>query len=113
MLLETPTNEMLQAMRLRTVSLKRDGEYWTEEEKRQLQDMFEAGYGLSTISYNLQRSEVAIYQQIEKQDLYRRKENPQRRSYTKNPCGCLCDTCSCDPRVCPRYKAGENVKEAG
>ena len=24
--------------------------------------------------------EVAIYQQIEKQDLYRRKENPQRRS---------------------------------
>ena len=32
--------------------------------------MFEAGYGISTISYNLQRSEVAIYQQIEKQDLY-------------------------------------------
>ena len=113
MLLETPTNEMLQAMRLRTVSLKRDGEYWTEEEKRQLQDMFEAGYGISTISYNLQRSEAAICQQIEKQDLYRRKENPQRRSSIKSPCGCLCDTCSCDLSACPRYKAGETTKEAG
>lgn len=113
MLLEIPTNEMLQAMRLRTISLKRDGEYWTEEEKRQLQDMFEAGYGISTISYNLQRSEAAICQQIEKQDLYRRKENPQRRSYAKNPCDCLCDTCSCDPSTCPRYKRCETMKEAG
>ena len=112
MLLETPTNEMLQAMRLRTVSLKRDGEYWTEDEKRQLQNMFEAGYCISTISYNLQRSEAAICQQIEKQDLYRRKENPQRRSYTKNPCGCLCDTCSCDLSACPRYKTCETMKEA-
>ena len=89
MLLETPTNEVIQAMRLRTVSLKRDGEYWTEEEKRQLQDMFEAGYGISTIYY------------------------PQRRSSIKNPCGCLCDTCSCDLSACPRYKAGETTKEAG
>ncbi len=66
MLLEIPTNKVLQAIRLRTVSLERDGEYWTEEEKRQLQDMFEAGYGISTISYNLQRSEAAMCQQIEK-----------------------------------------------
>ena len=106
MLLETPTNEVIQAMRLRTVSLKRDGEYWTEKEKRQLQNMFEAGYGISTISYNLQRSEAAICQQIEKQDLYGRRLYPARQKSCSARSKCLCGTCMADPALCPLRRGG-------
>ena len=60
-------------MRRRTVRLDREGDYWTDEEKQKLVQKFMEGEGITAIALELQRSESAIYQMIEKLDLYNRK----------------------------------------
>lgn len=70
--------EYVKQMRNQTVRLDRTGDYWTEADIKRLRDCFDQGTGITDISIALQRTEPAIFQQIEKLDLYRRKENPQR-----------------------------------
>ena len=53
-------------MRRRTVRLDREGDYWTDEEKQKLVQKFLEGEGITAIALELQRSEPAIYQMIEK-----------------------------------------------
>ena len=60
----------------RAVRMDREGDYWIEEEKEQLVKLFRQGEGITAIAIRLQRTEPAIMQQIEKMDLYRRKEVP-------------------------------------
>jgi len=99
------------SMRNRTVRLDREGDYWTEEEKEQLVKLFREGEGITAIAIRLQRTEPAIMQQIEKLDLYRRKESPARRkSTTKSPI-CLCDNCQLDPSCCPRCEDCQTTQE--
>ena len=62
-------------------------------EKDQLVWMFNEGVGITEIAVQLQRTEPAVYQQIEKLDLYQRKENPQRRKNPVQPSDCLCSLC--------------------
>ena len=90
-------------MRKRTVRLDRQGDYWTEEEKQQLITMFNEGVGLTEIALRLQRSEPAIFQMIEKMDLYNRKEQPVRKKSPPKPPACLCENCQLNPDQCP-YK---------
>lgn len=93
------------SMRNRTVRLDREGDYWNDEEKEQLVRLFRAGEGITAIAIRLQRTEPAIMQQIEKMDLYRRKESPVRRKNTPKAPACLCDNCQLDPACCPRCGA--------
>lgn len=93
--------EAVTSMRNRTVRMDREGDYWTEEEKEQLVKLFREGEGITAIAIRLQRTEPAIMQQIEKMDLYRRKESPARRKSTPKPPACLCDNCQLDPASCP------------
>lgn len=53
-------------------SLERRGECWSEEDKGKLSEMFFDNVGITEMAVILQRSETAIMQQIEKQDLYDR-----------------------------------------
>lgn len=99
------------SMRNRTVRLDREGDYWTEEEKEQLVKLFHEGEGITAIAIRLQRTEPAIMQQIEKMDLYRRKETPVRRKSTPKPPTCLCDNCRLDPASCPRCGACQQPVE--
>lgn len=99
------------SMRSRTVRLDREGDYWTEEEKEQLVKLFREGEGITAIAIRLQRTEPAIMQQIEKMDLYRRKETPVRRKSTPKPPACLCDTCQLDSASCPRCGAYQQPVE--
>lgn len=89
------------SMRKRTVRLDREGDYWTEEEKETLIRKFREGEGLTAIALELQRSEPAVYQMIEKLDLYNRKSQPQRRKSAPKPPACLCENCQLDPALCP------------
>lgn len=83
--------------------LSNEGAYWTDQEKDNLAKMFDCGAGISEIAVTLQRTEPAVFQQIEKMDLYQRKENPRRqRCFTKEP-ACLCEDCQLAPTLCPRY----------
>ena len=91
-------------MRRRTVGLDREGDYWTDEEKQKLVQKFMEGEGITAIALELQRSEPAIFQMIEKLDLFNRKNQPQRRKSLPNPPVCLCENCRVDPACCPNCK---------
>ena len=94
--------QTIKSMRQRTTRLDREGDYWTDEEKRQLRILFDQGIGISEMAVRLQRSEPAIYQQIEKMDLYGRKAKPKRKKKQNSP-RCLCNRCKCSGNTCPRY----------
>ena len=85
MLNDLNVTETIKNMRRRTTRLEREGDYWTESDKKELESLFIAGYGISEIAIQLQRTEPAVFQQIEKMDLYQRKEYPTRRKRTKPP----------------------------
>lgn len=63
-------------MRRSPALLERRGEYWSNEDKEKIDNLFNQGVGITEIAMILQRSESAIMQQIEKQDLYDRKLYP-------------------------------------
>lgn len=93
--------ERVRTMRERTTRLDRAGDYWTEEEKEILVQKFMAGEGITAIALELQRSEPAVYQMIEKLDLYNRKNQPIRHRTKGKPKGCLCKKCENYPALCP------------
>lgn len=100
-------------MRNRTVRLDREGDYWTDSEKEQLVNLFYEGEGITAMALELQRTEPAICQQIEKLDLYGRKEAPiRRKSEPKSPV-CLCAVCNLDPSLCPNCEARQSALEEG
>ena len=56
--------KLLIALREGAIPSERSGEYWSKEEKENLQRMFWNGDGISDIALSLQRSENAIIQQL-------------------------------------------------
>lgn len=88
-------------MRNRTERLERENDYWSDEERLQLRTMFYEGVGVTEMALTLKRTEPAIFQQIEKDDLYGRKSNPQRRRSSVKRSICLCASCTADPSICP------------
>ena len=97
---ETYFTETIRNLRNRTTVLDHEGDYWTEDEKRRLKQMFEASVGISQIAIILQRSEPALMQQIEALDLYHRKANPKRHRHCKTPT-CKCKKCEVPAADCP------------
>lgn len=93
--------ETVTSMRNRTVRMDREGDYWTDEEKEQLVKLFREGEGITAIAIKLQRTEPAIMQQIEKMDLYRRKEVPVRRKSEPKPPFAYATTASWIPHPVP------------
>lgn len=84
-------------MRNRTVRLDREGDFWTQDERDQLIRLFNNGAGITAMAMELQRTEPAIMQQIEKLNLYNRKT---RRSPEK-PRGGLQNASDLDGTPCP------------
>ena len=89
---------------------EREGEYWSDEERENLSQKFNEGAGISEIAVALRRSEPAIMQQIEKLDLFDRKENPRRQRAARQ-LNCLCGRCGNDPTSCPLRTQCEQGKE--
>lgn len=85
--------EIVKRMRQRTFRMDREGDYWTQEEKDRLAQLFAEGEGITEIAILLQRTEPAIQQQIEKQDLYKREVKPVRRRRESKKSKCLCRKC--------------------
>lgn len=106
------TQDSVRNMRRRTVRLDREGDYWTDYEKQQLVSMFDNGDGITAMALQLQRTEPATVQMIEKLDLYNRKSQPSRRKSAPKPAVCLCDRCQLDPALCPyRHRCIRAVEE--
>ena len=108
---EEAFQESVRLMRNQTLRAGRAGDYWTDDEKNQLRILFDSGVGITEIALELGRTEPAVYQQIEKLDLYGRKQNPQRQRSGKKPPECLCDRCGNDPALYPLRKHCEQGKE--
>ena len=100
------------SMRTGALKMKRDRDYWTDDDRHILRTHFEAGISVNEIAIELERTEAAVYQQIEQMQLYKR--NPfascKRQRTTKMPV-CLCDNCMCDRALCPRCKVYDAVLE--
>ena len=94
---EEAFQESVRSMRHQTLR----ADYWTDDEKNRLRILFDSGVGITEIALELGRTEPAVYQQIEKLDLYGRKQNPQRQRNGKKPPECLCGRCGNDPTSCP------------
>ena len=99
--------ETIKSMRNRNRRLDREGDYWSQSEKDRLHNLFDEGIGLSEIAIRLQRTEPAVFQQIEKMDLYQRKSYPQRRRSSTKSESCLCQQCTADRSICPLYEESE------
>lgn len=95
--------ESVRSMRNRESCLERAGDYWSDEERERLKEMFYAGTGISEMAIRLQRTEPAVLQQAEKMDLYQRKTRPTRRKSSGKDCSCHCPTCEVDEQCCPRH----------
>lgn len=103
----------VQNMRRRTTRLDREGDYWSQAEWDQLIRLFEEGMGITEIAIRLQRTEPAVFQQIEKLDLYRRRENPQRARAHRARRGCLCSACQAPEASCPLHTRLTAEREVG
>lgn len=102
---------IVRALRQRMAHLDREGGYWSDSDRELLTSMFEEGYGITEIAIILQRTEPAVVQQIEKMDLYHRKEHPVRRKAKPKPPACLCGDCQLDPESCRRCMACSATQE--
>ena len=103
--------ETVKNMRNRTTRMERSGDYWTVEEQEQLEFLFNSGVGITEIALRLQRTEPAVFQQIEKQDLYQRSLYRQRRKSTRKSCACLCNRCELYPECCSYRIVRANQQE--
>lgn len=62
--------ELIQGMRQRTIIMEREGEYWTEDERRRLKELFKRNNDLTDIALALRRTEMAVVQQIQSLGLF-------------------------------------------
>lgn len=102
--------EMLIAMRINGVGMEKDGQYWTEEDRKILSESIREGMGISASAILLSRSESAVVQQMYRDGLMKTPETKKRnRSPKTEPF--VCKTCECKEecenlrKKCPRLKA--------
>ena len=98
--------EAVRTVRRSPALLERRGEYWSNEDKEKVDNLFNQGVGITEIAMILQRSESAVMQQIEKQALYDRKLYPTRQRNSPVLSKCLCEVCVADSALCPLRSGG-------
>ena len=91
--------ELLIALRNGVIPSERSGEYWEEDEKTKLRQMFWNGKGISEMAVDLQRSENAVIQQL----LLMRVLTPPRKMRQSGDHRKRCPRCHTG---CPCYNGG-------
>lgn len=99
-------------MRNGEIKMLRDGEYWTEPDRELLRQEYRNGTSVNEIAIAPQRSESAIYQQIERLGLCTRNPfSARKKSKQSEAHSCLCKSCKCDRALCRRCKVYQAVLE--
>lgn len=88
--------ELIRGMRQRTIIMEREGEYWTEDERKQLRELFKRNNDLTDIALALRRTEMAVVQQIQSLGLF---EKARRRKVKATVCPC--EKCKARNGGCP------------
>ena len=88
-------NKALIALRTGQKPAQRSGEYWSKEELQQIEILYEEGVGISEITLQFERTEIAVCQQPTKMDLLSRQCRPRAHKQEKSELagGCHCSTC--------------------
>ena len=91
-------NKDLIALRTGQKPAQRSGEYWSKEELQQIEILYEEGVGISDITLQFERTEIAVCQQLTKMGLLSRQCRPRAHKKkaeepTEYPEGCLCNLC--------------------
>lgn len=75
---------------------QRSGDYWSPEEQEKLKRCFlEDGAGLSEMALEFERTEIAIYQQLDKAGLLAQQcKSRNRRPKNSEKPRCSCPTCT-------------------
>lgn len=99
-------------MRNGAIKMLRDGEYWTDADREILRREYGSGTSINEIAIMLQRSESAIYQQIERLGLCKRNPFSTRKKGGQSEVhSCLCKSCKCDRVLYPCCKVYQAVLE--
>lgn len=99
-------------MRNGEIKMLRDGEYWSEDDREVLRREYGNGTSINEIAIKLQRSESAIYQQVERLGLCTRNPFSARKKGKQSEAhSCLCKNCKCDRALCPRCKVYQAILE--
>lgn len=83
--------ELIRAIRDGQMMPERSGEYWGDEEKEKVVQLYHSGMGISEIALELQRSEMAVIQRLLTENLLTPPGATRRRT-PKEP-RCLCEDC--------------------
>ena len=84
-------SELFKAVRNGTIVPERSRENWNPDERRELRKLYGQGMGISRIALHLQRSEMAIIQQLIGMELFISHRTIRNRT-AKEP-RCLCQKC--------------------
>jgi len=86
------SQNLLTAFRNGNLLPERSGAYWEQEERSELQRLYQEGTGISQIALTLQRSEIAVIQQLAAMQLL----TPPNKVRIQKPrsVSCLCQKCS-------------------
>ena len=103
MLNENEFRQTVVNMRNKVLLLEREGDYWSDEEREQMRYLFETGTGLTSIAMILQRTEMAVIQQMMLMNLF--SPPHVRKNYVHRPPKCRCENCKVDASQCPRRQA--------
>lgn len=88
------------ALRNGHVLPERSGEYWTKDDQNTLNRLFWNGYDISEIALHLRRTELAICQQLLKNDMFAQQCKPRdHKKKSKKRCRCS----DCNMQDCQRY----------
>lgn len=102
------------AMRAGQLKMKREGEYWTDEEREILKIRYQAGVPTNEIALELERTETAVNQQVDRMQLVVKNTRLSHRSCPdRQEPRCLCSVCTLDRSQCPRcehYLSQQEVK---
>lgn len=111
--MELSIEEKTKLMRSGELQMSRDREYWTDDERDTLRREYAKGTSINEIALMLERSESAIYQQIERLSLcIRNPFSARKKTVVDKNRECLCKSCKCDRSECPRCKVYQAVLEA-
>lgn len=88
---ENDLRELMKTIREGGLTPERSGEYWSKDEREEMVQSFQSGTGISEIALHLQRSEMAVVQQLMTAGLLT-SPGANRQKGTRKP-KCLCPGC--------------------
>lgn len=101
--------DALMALRCGKVHAQHSGDYWTKADREKLHQLFWEGCSISQIAVIMDRTERAIFNQLDKAGLLAQQSKPRGRRVNNSGIQCLCP--DCNVKTCQNH--GRECTNAG